>query len=112
MDTDFSPQTYIGTMQVIENRLGRQRTEKWGPRTMDIDVLLFGDEILNTPMLTVPHPHMLERAFVMYPLRDIAPDLIHPITKKTIRELADNLPQQELKLMGELDYFANRKKIR
>ncbi len=110
IDTIFTPQTLLGTMQVVENRLGRQRTEKWGPRTIDLDVLLYGDQLINTPGFIVPHPRMSERAFVMIPLIEIAPDLIHPVFKKTIKELADVLPKENMPIVGQLKYFAKKNK--
>jgi len=72
----------------LEVALGRKDSFPNGPRLIDIDILLFDDLILETPSLVIPHPHLHERAFVLLPMMDIAPDLIHPVHKKSIRELA------------------------
>jgi 2-amino-4-hydroxy-6-hydroxymethyldihydropteridine diphosphokinase len=76
----------------IEKAMGRQRIQRKGPRTIDIDILLCGDAIVNTPDLTIPHPAMAERRFVLEPLAEIAPQARHPVLKKTVRELLDGLP--------------------
>jgi len=75
----------------IENSLGRTREEKWSPRTIDLDILLFGEEIINSPDLTVPHPQMHLRSFVLSGLSQLNPDLLHPVIKESINELADRL---------------------
>jgi 7,8-dihydro-6-hydroxymethylpterin-pyrophosphokinase len=72
--------------------MGRQRIQKKGPRIIDIDILLFGDQIVDFPALTIPHPAMHHRRFVLEPLAEIAPEARHPGLKKTIRELLQALP--------------------
>jgi 2-amino-4-hydroxy-6-hydroxymethyldihydropteridine diphosphokinase len=72
--------------------MGRKRTKAKGPRIIDIDILLFGDAIVNSPELTIPHPAMHQRRFVLEPLAEIAPTVRHPVLKKAIRELLDELP--------------------
>lgn len=74
-----------------EDLLGRIRQVKWGPRTIDLDLLLFGDNIIETPRLNVPHPLMHLRRFVLQPLAQIAPDILHPQLRKTIQTLLDGL---------------------
>lgn len=71
----------------LEVALGRKASFRHGPRLIDIDILFYDDLILNTPLLTLPHPHLHERGFVLLPLMDIAPDLVHPLTKKSVREM-------------------------
>ncbi len=89
--------TLLHEMQAIETQLGRIRTGKrWGPRTVDLDLLLFGQETINRPELIVPHPGLISRSFVLYPLNDIAPDFIVP-GFTTIAELMARCPQQGLK---------------
>ena len=82
----LSPQQLIQTLLQIELDMGRERNEKMGPRTIDIDILLLDDQIIDEPNLTVPHPLLTERRFALAPLEEIAPFLLHPITGKTIRE--------------------------
>jgi 2-amino-4-hydroxy-6-hydroxymethyldihydropteridine diphosphokinase len=72
--------------------MGRQRRKEKAPRTIDIDVLLFGSSIVELPSLTIPHPRMHQRRFVLEPLAEIAPDARHPVFKRTVRELRDSLP--------------------
>ena len=75
--------------QEIEEALGRVRTVKWGPRTIDLDILLFGESVIDTGRLKVPHPLMHERRFVLEPLSEVAPDLVHPVLGMTVREMLD-----------------------
>ena len=86
LETSLSANNLLQTLLNIEQQFGRIRREKWGPRTLDLDLLLYGDSIIETPLLQVPHPRMLERAFVLVPLSEIAETWVHPITKKTIKE--------------------------
>jgi len=94
--TPLNPKTLLHFLKNLETELGRQKTIKWGPRLIDIDILLYDDKIIDTNHLTIPHPHMTERAFVLVPLADIAPDLIHPIHNKTIAELKTAVDQTTL----------------
>lgn len=86
VETDLSPKVLLEHLQDVERRGGRTRTIKWGARTIDIDILLYDDQRVETEALSIPHPHMLERAFVLVPLAEIASDLVLPdgttITKR------------------------------
>jgi 2-amino-4-hydroxy-6-hydroxymethyldihydropteridine diphosphokinase len=77
----------------IERKLGRMPGRANSPRPIDIDILLYGDEVINTPDLTIPHPRLTQRAFVLVPLAEIAPALVHPVNKKTAKELLKELKQ-------------------
>ncbi|HEX2992123.1 MAG TPA: 2-amino-4-hydroxy-6-hydroxymethyldihydropteridine diphosphokinase [Anaerolineales bacterium] len=85
--TYLEPEPLLKHLKRLEIALGRHMTFANGPRSIDIDILFFDDLILDTPLLTLPHPRLHERGFVLLPLMDIAPDLIHPLLKKSIREL-------------------------
>lgn len=78
LDTTLEPDALLTALQEIENAQGRMRTARWGPRTLDLDLLLYGALIRDDPWLTLPHPRLHERAFVLYPLYDIAPALLLP----------------------------------
>jgi 2-amino-4-hydroxy-6-hydroxymethyldihydropteridine diphosphokinase len=96
LETSATPQKLMGAILGIEKEMGRQRLQNKGPRTIDIDILLFGDTTLDSPQLTIPHPAMHRRRFVLEPLAEIAPEVLHPVFKKTIRELRDALPQGQV----------------
>lgn len=78
LDTQLPPLDLLRALQAVETAQGRVRTERWGARTLDLDLLLYGDLIQHDPVLTVPHPRLPERAFILYPLRDLTPDLELP----------------------------------
>ena len=92
LETEKLPKQLLAAVLRIEREMGRKRTVAKGPRVIDIDILLFGSSVIDTPQLTVPHPAMHERRFVLEPLAEIAPDERHPVLRKTIRELRDALP--------------------
>jgi len=93
MATDRAPEEFLSAMLDIERRLGRQRAQPKGPRTIDIDMLLFGDVVVDTPDLTIPHPAMHERRFVLQPLVEIDPQARHPLLHRTASELLAALPE-------------------
>lgn len=92
LETTLTPEGLMAAILVIEGKMGRKRTLPKGPRVIDIDILLFGDRIVSTAQLTVPHPAMHHRRFVLQPLAEIAPQTLHPVLRKTVRELLDELP--------------------
>jgi 2-amino-4-hydroxy-6-hydroxymethyldihydropteridine diphosphokinase len=92
LDTEKMPKQLLAGILDLEREMGRRRTQIKGPRTIDIDILLFGTSIVETKGLTIPHPALHERRFVLEPLAEIAPEVRHPVFKKTIRELRDALP--------------------
>lgn len=87
LSTELSPKELFSLMQSVEKNLGRERRERWGPRTIDLDLLLYDDIVLMDQGLTVPHPRLTERMFVLVPLSEIAPDLVHPVLKMRVAEI-------------------------
>jgi 2-amino-4-hydroxy-6-hydroxymethyldihydropteridine diphosphokinase len=92
LETEKMPKQLLAAILAIEQKMGRRRTLKKGPRIVDIDILLFGSSVIEMKGLTVPHPAMHQRRFVLEPLTEIAPGLRHPVFKQTVRELRDALP--------------------
>jgi 2-amino-4-hydroxy-6-hydroxymethyldihydropteridine diphosphokinase len=92
LSTEKMPKQLLSGVLDLERQMGRRRLEKKGPRIIDIDILLFGNSIIDTKELVVPHPAMHQRRFVLEPLVEIAPEIRHPVFKRTVRELRDALP--------------------
>jgi GTP cyclohydrolase-4 len=89
--TSLSPEDLLGLVKRIEAALGRKPSFVNGPRPIDIDILFYGDRVVNIPHLVIPHPRVQERAFVLVPLAQIAPRLVHPVTGRTVSEMAEGL---------------------
>ena len=91
--TKLAPMDLLALAKGIENKLGRVFGEPDAPRPIDIDILFYGDQIIETPELVIPHPRLAERAFVLVPLAEIAPDLVHPVSVKTVKELLKDVTE-------------------
>jgi 2-amino-4-hydroxy-6-hydroxymethyldihydropteridine diphosphokinase len=102
LQTPLSADELLTELQKLENRHQRVRRERWGPRTLDLDLLLYGDEVINSERLTVPHPGLSERNFVLIPLREIAPDLILP-DNQALAELAQRCSRDGLQRLEVTD---------
>ena len=96
LETTETPEHLMMALLQIEQQMGRRRIQKKGPRAIDIDILLFDEAIVDSPALTIPHPAMHQRRFVLEPLAEIAPEAQHPVLKKTIQELLDGLPAGQI----------------
>jgi 2-amino-4-hydroxy-6-hydroxymethyldihydropteridine diphosphokinase len=92
LETTAGPAQLMAELLRVENGMGRQRVVKKGPRSIDLDILLFGDTVVNTRELTIPHPEIVRRRFVLEPLAEIAPELLHPVSQKTVTQLLAELP--------------------
>lgn len=100
--TRLAPEELLRVLQGIELAMGRVKRERWGPRVIDLDLLLYNGEVLSGPELTVPHPEMAHRGFVLVPLAEIAPQAWHPVLGKTAAELAAELPPRERECLEKL----------
>jgi 2-amino-4-hydroxy-6-hydroxymethyldihydropteridine diphosphokinase len=91
LETDISPEALLAGCHSIEDALGRSRELRWGPRTIDLDILLYGDRVISGPAIVIPHPRLAIRRFVLVPLCEIAPQAVHPVFKKTVGHLLHEL---------------------
>ena len=104
IETDLSPYDLVLSLQSIENILGRERVQKWGPRTIDLDILFYDDLVIESDELTIPHPRAHLRRFVLEPLSEIAPDLVHPTFNFSVSKLLEGL--NDSKFVVKLDNFS------
>jgi len=93
--TELSPAMLLAYLKTLEIKIGRQKTFRYGPRQLDLDILFYDDVVLDTPGLQIPHPRLAERGFVLHPLHDVASDFQHPILGKTIQQLVGELPSED-----------------
>jgi len=101
LETLMGPGELLGFLLSVEKKMGRRREEKWGPRTIDLDILFYGDQILEDADLSIPHPRLQERRFVLVPLRDVAPDLVHPVLGKPVSRILAELDAEERVILLE-----------
>ena len=100
IETSMQPLELLSVLQSIEAEFGRVRGEIWGARTLDLDLLLYGNAIIDLPTLQVPHPHICDRAFVLVPLAEIAPDWLEPKSGESIANLCNKLECSDVKLIN------------
>jgi 2-amino-4-hydroxy-6-hydroxymethyldihydropteridine diphosphokinase len=95
IETDLEAPKLLRTLKDIESLLGRTKTFRWGPRTIDLDILFFDEIEIHTEELQIPHPHIQDRQFVLIPLAEIDRNLVHPVLKKTVYELLNNFKEDQ-----------------
>jgi 2-amino-4-hydroxy-6-hydroxymethyldihydropteridine diphosphokinase len=100
-ETELFPMQLLWLVGKVEHDLGRVRTVVNGPRTIDIDILLYGRAVIHSAALEVPHPRMAQRRFVLAPLAELAPELRHPVTRKTVQEMLDSAPEQAVRRLAK-----------
>lgn len=91
LNTTLDANSLMQKLLQIEKMMGRERTEKWAPRLIDLDILYFNNEVINEPDLKIPHPHLHERRFTLVPLSEILPDMLHPVLKRSNKNLLESL---------------------
>ena len=96
LQVEIIPDLLLETLLKIENKFGRIRNQKWEARTLDLDILLYGNQVINIPRLQIPHPRMCDRAFVLVPLAEIAPDWVEPVSGFAIKELVKDVDCSEV----------------
>lgn len=97
-ETDLNPGELLEFLKGIEKMIGREKTFRYGPRLIDIDIIFFDQLVIDSPPLVIPHAHMAERGFVLLPLADLAPEFIHPVTGKTILDLLSNVESEDIEV--------------
>lgn len=93
-ETGMQPESLLRYLKQLEIELGREQNFRWGPRLIDLDILFYDDRIIDSPPLVIPHPRLHERAFVLVPLADVAPEHVHPLLGKSIRDLLREIDTQ------------------
>lgn len=100
--TELSPQDLLRAVSEVEHQVGRVKRFRWGPREIDIDIILYGDQVLETEELTIPHPHFRERDFVLQPLTDLNSQLIDPTGQQTLKQLLDQLDPTQRSILHKV----------
>lgn len=93
VETTLDPLNFLEKLKEIEFNIGRTHSERWGPRIIDLDIVICGDVVMDTEILTLPHRYAAERAFVMIPAAEIAPEMTYPVLNKSVQEVADAVPR-------------------
>ena len=104
--TELSPQELLQAINNVEQQVGRVKRFRWGPREIDIDIIFYGDQLLQTESLTIPHPSFKERDFVLRPLLDLDSKIIDPASHKTIKQLLDNLDASQLSIIHKVQWLS------
>ena len=100
-ETGLRPESLLKNLKQLEVELGREQNFRWGPRLIDLDILFYDNMMIDTPPLVIPHPRLHERAFVLVPLADVTPDLIHPIFQKSVSQLLAEVDRQGVLHFGD-----------
>ncbi len=100
-ESGLPPFELLNHVKIIETKMGRTPTFRFGPRPIDLDILFYDDLVLETPKLTIPHPRLPDRAFALVPMVEIAPDWVHPVMQKTVREMLESISQEDVRLFDK-----------
>jgi len=100
-ETDLEPESLLEYLKQLEMELGREQNFRWGPRLIDLDILFYDDRVLDSPPLVIPHPRLHERAFVLVPLADVAPDFVHPVLDRSISDLLSEVETTGITHFGD-----------
>ena len=100
-ETEMEPEPLLKYLKQLEVELGREQNFRWGPRLIDLDILFYDDLVIDTPPLVIPHPRLHERAFVLVPLEDVAPEVVHPVLQRTVSELLTRIDRQGINRIGD-----------